>query len=84
MEKKKITLASWDKICRPKHEGGLNIKQCNHWNIASIGKLIWMLKEKKYTLWVKWVNEVYMKQSSNFGWIHLLKIVDGTRRYNIN
>lgn len=61
-----VALVAWDRICRPKNQGGLNIKRCTYWNIASVGKLIWMLMEKDDILWVKWVNGVYMNNGVNF------------------
>ncbi|WMV06756.1 hypothetical protein MTR67_000141 [Solanum verrucosum] len=45
--KKKTSLVAWDNICRPKQQGGSSIKSCKHWNVASVGKHIWLLMEKK-------------------------------------
>lgn len=56
----KIPLASWDSICRPKKQGGLNIINCVTWNIAAVSNQIWNLASKD-NLWVKWVNGVYLK-----------------------
>ncbi|XP_019236486.1 PREDICTED: uncharacterized protein LOC109216760 [Nicotiana attenuata] len=56
VEKRKIPLIAWDKLCIAKKYGRLNIKGCNKWNIASVGKLLWQLAEKKDMLWVKWVH----------------------------
>ncbi|KAH0702587.1 hypothetical protein KY285_016865 [Solanum tuberosum] len=39
-DKRSITLVSWEKLCIPKQYGGLNIKGCRIWNIASVGKLL--------------------------------------------
>ena len=52
----------------PKKFGGLNIKGCENWNVASIGKLLWQLATKDM-LWVKWVHEKYMKTCRNI-WDH--------------
>lgn len=60
-KKKRVALLSWEKICQPKKLGGLNIKGCKEWNIASVGKLIWQLQVNKESLWVKWVHSIYMK-----------------------
>ncbi|XP_060216727.1 uncharacterized protein LOC132644165 [Lycium barbarum] len=65
-EKKKISLVAWEKLCRPKHQGGLNIKGCKIWNMAAVGKLIWHIMEKKDILWVKWVQGVYMNNTDDF------------------
>ncbi|KAH0735285.1 hypothetical protein KY285_010992 [Solanum tuberosum] len=37
--KRKVALVAWDKVCVPKKFGGLNIKECCKWNVASVGKL---------------------------------------------
>ncbi|WMV28665.1 hypothetical protein MTR67_022050 [Solanum verrucosum] len=42
-DRKKISLVTWDKICCPKKTGGLNIRGCMNWNIASVGKLLWFI-----------------------------------------
>lgn len=61
-EGRKIDLVSWDSICRPKSQGGLNIKNCKLLNIASIGKLIWLLMHKKEAFWVKWIHGIYLNK----------------------
>lgn len=48
--RKKVCLVDWDKVCCPKKAGGLNIKDCRSWNIASVGKLMWQLVEDKDSL----------------------------------
>ncbi|XP_060210228.1 uncharacterized protein LOC132637097 [Lycium barbarum] len=69
-EKRKIALVAWDKICMPKKNGGINIKGCSKWNIASVGKLLWQVASKKDILWVKWVNGIYLKSEENI-WEHI-------------
>lgn len=70
---KKVDLVAWDKVCCPKNLGGLNIKGCNEWNIASVGKLIWQLELNKESLCVRWVHGVYMKADHDI-WAHTLPI----------
>lgn len=64
-----MALVSWDVLCRLKKYGGLNIKGCKNWNIASVGKLLWQLVTNKEVLRVRWVHSVYMKSCMNI-WDH--------------
>ncbi|XP_074305829.1 uncharacterized protein LOC141641051 [Silene latifolia] len=60
----RVPLVGWDHICTPKSEGGLSIKNSYHWDMASIGKLVWWIYSKSDSLWVKWVHQIYIKGSS--------------------
>ncbi|XP_074300904.1 uncharacterized protein LOC141632241 [Silene latifolia] len=60
----RVPLVGWDHICTPKSEGGLGIRNSYHWNVATIGKLVWWIYSKPDSLWVKWVHQVYIKSSS--------------------
>ncbi|XP_060974221.1 uncharacterized protein LOC115695445 [Cannabis sativa] len=57
----KINLASWDKVCLPKAYGGLGFKSGPNWNRSILGKFIWAIMDKHDILWVKWINNIYMK-----------------------
>ena len=63
-----MSLVSWEKICYPKNQGGLNIKGCGKWNVASDGELIRQLVMSKESLWVKWVHDIYIKTDTI--WTH--------------
>lgn len=41
----------WEKLHRPKDEGGLGIKEIAAWNKAVVGKQIWDLVCAKLTPW---------------------------------
>uniref|UniRef100_A0A803PR65 Reverse transcriptase domain-containing protein n=1 Tax=Cannabis sativa TaxID=3483 RepID=A0A803PR65_CANSA len=60
-EKSKIHLAFWDLVCLPKPFGGLGFKNGPTWNRSILGKFIWAIMDKHDILWVKWVNNIYMK-----------------------
>lgn len=51
-------------VCKSEVEGGLGIRDCNKWNKAAIGKLIWNIASKPDSLWMKWVNHTYLKGQS--------------------
>lgn len=50
---RKQHLLSWEKICRPKCEGGLGIRLAKEMNIALLAKLGWRLLNTQDGLWVK-------------------------------
>ncbi|XP_074310413.1 uncharacterized protein LOC141646410 [Silene latifolia] len=54
-------LVGWSKVCKPKSEGGLGLKDGLVWNKAALGKLLWWLYAKADHLWVKWVSHTYLK-----------------------
>ncbi|XP_074313958.1 uncharacterized protein LOC141649160 [Silene latifolia] len=56
-------LVAWDKVCKPKKEGGLGLKQDSLWIMAAVGKLVWWIATKADILWVRWVNHTYLKGS---------------------
>lgn len=47
---------AWEKLCKPKNSGGLNIIELLHWNIATLEKLLWKIQSKADKLWVRWLN----------------------------
>ncbi|XP_062114704.1 uncharacterized protein LOC133825827 [Humulus lupulus] len=57
----KFHLASWDLVCRPKSYGGLGFKEGTLWNKINLARYIWAISSKQDSLWVKWVNCVYLK-----------------------
>ncbi|XP_056688751.1 uncharacterized protein [Spinacia oleracea] len=50
-----------EKVCSPKKEGGLGIRKVQAWNIAALGKYVWAIARKQDTMWVRWVNAIYIK-----------------------
>ena len=39
--KKRIHLITWDKVCKPKQEGGLGFRKAKEINLACMTKLAW-------------------------------------------
>ncbi|KAL2929363.1 LINE-1 retrotransposable element ORF2 protein [Bienertia sinuspersici] len=52
---------AWENVCRPKKEGGLGFKSMQQWNLANMGRYVWAVEQKQDSLWLKWVNSVYIK-----------------------
>ncbi|CAH9085418.1 unnamed protein product [Cuscuta europaea] len=57
----KFSKVAWEDICLPKEEGGLGIHNAKVWNHALLSRTLWDVHMKKDTLWVKWVNGVYLQ-----------------------
>lgn len=52
---------TWDSMCESKRAVGLGVKDCEIWNLAAIGKLVWDVASKADKMWVKRVNHIYIK-----------------------
>ena len=50
---KKVPYVYWAETCKPKKYGGLGVRNLEHWNKASIDKLVLAVAKKKDLLWVK-------------------------------
>ncbi|XP_074297848.1 uncharacterized protein LOC141628638 [Silene latifolia] len=57
----KAPLVAWNVLCQGKEYEGLRIIDSKLWNVAAIGKLVWWLARKQDHLWIKWVNNIYIK-----------------------
>ncbi|XP_048493317.1 uncharacterized protein LOC109135948 [Beta vulgaris subsp. vulgaris] len=55
---------AWSKLCCGKNFGGLGFKDVFLWNIAHMGKYLWVVANKQENSWIKWVNSVYLKNAS--------------------
>lgn len=61
---RKLHAMSWEKICKPHNEGGLNLRRVKEMNMASTIKQIWWIVTYKPSLWVRWVHTKILKQES--------------------
>jgi hypothetical protein len=55
---------AWSKVCLPKREGGLGIKDIAIWNQASMLNHVWNLFSKAGSLWVAWTEANWLKGRS--------------------
>ncbi|KAK7274159.1 hypothetical protein RIF29_15236 [Crotalaria pallida] len=54
----------WEQVCKEKSFGGLGFKNSVLWNQAALGKQLWHIADKEDILWVKWVNQIYLRNES--------------------
>ncbi|XP_039008452.1 uncharacterized protein LOC120136511 [Hibiscus syriacus] len=59
---------SWETICKPKHEGGLGLKDLKTWNKACMIQLIRSILAGEGSLWVAWINN-YVLNDKDFSLI---------------
>ncbi|CAN1773889.1 LINE-1 retrotransposable element ORF2 protein [Linum perenne] len=74
---------AWDKVAKPKKEGGVGIKDFRSWNVATVVKHLWQLIMRSGSLWVAWVNKYRLKgaclwgfnsEAGSWHWKRLMKI----------
>ena len=56
----------WESVCLPKEEGGLGLRRVKDLNDANVMKHIWNLFYRKDSLWVAWVQRLYLRQGSRW------------------
>ncbi|XP_039010400.1 uncharacterized protein LOC120139152 [Hibiscus syriacus] len=59
----KGTRISWNKLCCPKSEGGLGLKDLSSWNKACMVQLIRKILTSNGSLWVAWIHCYVIKNS---------------------
>ncbi|KAK9714167.1 hypothetical protein RND81_06G076100 [Saponaria officinalis] len=84
-------LVSWDRVCRPRKNGGLGFVRLHQWNIATMGKYVWWIQNKADHLWVRWVHTVYLKgrrwadytpgNGTSWGWHKVCWVRDTVLRF---
>lgn len=65
----KMSHVAWRQVCLPKDEGGLGLRDIRSWNKALLAKTLWNIHLKKDMLWVKWVNEFFLRGCSIWEWV---------------
>ena len=61
---RKLHLVSWDKICRPREEGGLGLKKFGLMNQAMLAKQFWRIGQNPQSLISKTFKAKYFPNSS--------------------
>lgn len=64
LNKKSGAKVSWTKVCLPKSEGGLGLRNLLIWNRALNLRLLWLLLASSGSLWVAWNKEHRLKHSN--------------------
>lgn len=59
MDKRRIHLVAWDKLCRPKERGGIGLKRASEMNKALLAKLGWRLLTNRNEIWSMILAEKY-------------------------
>uniref|UniRef100_A0A803QEQ7 Reverse transcriptase zinc-binding domain-containing protein n=1 Tax=Cannabis sativa TaxID=3483 RepID=A0A803QEQ7_CANSA len=77
-------LVAWEAICQPKSAGGLGFRNVSAWNKAGMGKYLWAIANKEDSLWLRWINSVYLHNGdwwdhippsqSSWYWISLMRL----------
>uniref|UniRef100_A0A803NFE9 Reverse transcriptase zinc-binding domain-containing protein n=1 Tax=Cannabis sativa TaxID=3483 RepID=A0A803NFE9_CANSA len=57
----KLHFPSWEKVCLLKKYGGVGFREGKKWNKALMAKFLWAIARKQDSLWVKWINSIYLK-----------------------
>lgn len=52
---------AWKDICKPKTEGGLDLRDLAAWNKALLAKTLWNIHAKEDSLWIRWVHSEFIK-----------------------
>lgn len=57
----KLGLVNQEHICRPKKEGGLDIRNLKAWNVVAIRETVWHISRLSESFWVWWIHGAYTK-----------------------
>ncbi|XP_074297044.1 uncharacterized protein LOC141627718 [Silene latifolia] len=90
----KAPSVSWESVYLGKANGGLGIIHSQVWNTAMIGKYAWWVATKADHLWIRWVNQIYIKQrdwadfqpsvSSSWNWCQICKVKEQMKMGFVN
>ncbi|KAL9232391.1 hypothetical protein vseg_007506 [Gypsophila vaccaria] len=58
---RRVPLVAWNTICKPKEEGGPEIKNHEISNQAMVGRLVNWVSDNRDSIWMHWVTANYLK-----------------------
>lgn len=61
---KKAAMVSWETICLDDSRGGLGVPALQVLNSGLIMKILWSIRARKESPWVRWVHNVILKGKS--------------------
>ncbi|XP_074288878.1 uncharacterized protein LOC141614025 [Silene latifolia] len=67
---RRLVFKSWDSLCKPGREGGVDIKEILSWNKSQMMSWIKKLETTTPNVWVQWVR-AYILRGANFWDFHL-------------
>ncbi|XP_074309454.1 uncharacterized protein LOC141643946 [Silene latifolia] len=59
--RRRLVFKSWESLCRPRKEGGVDIKEILSWNKSQMMSWIKKLETNAPNVWVKWVRAYILK-----------------------
>ncbi|CAN1786029.1 Putative ribonuclease H protein At1g65750 [Linum perenne] len=62
---RKIHNINWETVCKPKHLGGLGLRNARDLNKAFLMKIVWGLVTRPTELWAKVLRSKYLKNTGN-------------------
>lgn len=83
LEKRKWSLIAWNKLCKPKHLGGLNLQDPSMINRAYGAKLWWKWLKEPNLPWAKHWKEKYAPKYSSQNLIRMQENPEGSPIWNL-
>ncbi|XP_074300969.1 uncharacterized protein LOC141632309 [Silene latifolia] len=61
---RRMNFFSWNKVCRSRQQGGMDIREVLSWNKALMLQIFWKLCYKSTTIWMQWSTHYIFKLQS--------------------
>eukprot|EP00253_Pinus_taeda_P033970 PITA_33970 len=82
-DKKKWVLVAWNKLCKPKYMGGLNLVDPSIVNRTCGAKLWWRWIKEHNLSWAKYWKEKYTPDCNNQDMVRLQEVPEGSPIWNL-